>query len=718
MQSISLFFFLLCTFCLHLQGQTQYYVSVSNGNDNNDGLSLATPWQSIQKSMNEATPNSVVNIRAGIYSEKVEVYVSGTAGNPIVFQNYNNEEVILDATGINFPDAIIGIFDQNYVTIKGLELRNNIQLDAQGILVEGNCTGIELLDNEISNIHFSNDPNEIANSTKNSQPIIIYGTDANNAISELVINGNTIRDSRTGYSEGLAVNGNVDGFVVSNNIVHHVENIGIDVIGHENTASSNDQARNGIINNNQVYSCKSPYATAAGIYVDGGKNLIIEANEISDCQWGIEIGCENFGKSTSNVIVRNNIIYSNDDAGITIGGFDFPNFSGKVIDCTVRNNTLYGNDKTSTGLGGISGELVISYTENCSLQNNIIFGTNISNLMMYVENSNSQNLLLDYNLYYSESNFYYDYKGTYYDGFDNYQNGSSSDQNSINAIPQFIDSNNEDFHLSPNSPAINNGNPSFLVSDDGELDFDGNTRIQEGIVDQGAFESNAELTLNLRLFLEGPFQSNGEMNTVQFPVLPLSHPYQNQPYNIPSLSISNFPNNNIVDWLIVELRSGSINNSNNNTSLIERKIALLDKWGNVLDPFSGASLRFTNTIINNDYFVLVRHRNHLDVMSSTAVESVNGIMNFDFSLAANTAFGAEQLKEINSVSASVWCLHAGDFNQDGVIQTTDYDVWKSDPSIANQYSLTDGNLDGTVQTTDFDTWFRNKAKIGSIAIQF
>ncbi|MFT6810904.1 MAG: hypothetical protein ACJA01_004150 [Saprospiraceae bacterium] len=89
---------------------------------------------------------------------------------------------------------------------------------------------------------------------------------------------------------------------------------------------------------------------------------------------GIEIGCENLGKTTSNVIVRSNIIYNNDDAGIVMGGFNFPTGSGKVIDCHILNNTTYNNDILSTGIGGLTGEVNISYTENCTLQNRVHSG--------------------------------------------------------------------------------------------------------------------------------------------------------------------------------------------------------------------------------------------------------------------------------------------------------------------------------------------------------
>ena len=61
---------------------------------------------------------------------------------------------------------------------------------------------------------------------------------------------------------------------------------------------------------------------------------------------------------------------------------------------------------------------------------------------------------------------------------------------------------------------------------------------------------------------------------------------------------------------------------------------------------------------------------------------------------------------------------AGDYNGDGVIQSTDYDTWSTEPAAVNVYQPTDGNLDGIIQTTDYDTWFLNKAKIGTIEIQY
>jgi len=63
-------------------------------------------------------------------------------------------------------------------------------------------------------------------------------------------------------------------------------------------------------------------------------------------------------------------------------------------------------------------------------------------------------------------------------------------------------------------------------------------------------------------------------------------------------------------------------------------------------------------------------------------------------------------------------MFAGEFNQDGIIQVSDYDAWKATPAQLNVYSALDGNLDGVVQVTDYDIWLPNKAKIGIAEIGF
>ncbi|MEH7314466.1 hypothetical protein V7115_26040, partial [Priestia megaterium] len=123
-----------------------------------------------------------------------------------------------------------------------------------------------------------------------------------------------------GFSEALTLNGNVKDFIVNANTIRNVDNIGIDVIGFEKVApiEKYDRAREGLISENHIYNVSS-YSnpaykyeySAGGIYVDGGKDVIIEHNVSSHNDLGIEIASEHYGKQTSNVQVIRNMIYEN-----------------------------------------------------------------------------------------------------------------------------------------------------------------------------------------------------------------------------------------------------------------------------------------------------------------------------------------------------------------------------------------------------------------------
>lgn len=464
-----------------------YYVSTT-GNDTNNGTTEATAWRTIQKAANSATAGSTVYIKAGTYNEKVVMGVNGTSGNYITFTHFGTDVVTIDGTGVS-GTILLKIHNKSYLRIVGLHFTNCIGNDSQGILVDGTSHHIELRNNHISNIHFSSNPNAVATETQNSQPLIVYGT-SNTPITNLIIDGNEVFNSRTGYSEGLAVNGNVDGFEITNNLVHDLTNIGIDVIGHEGTCPtpSLDQARNGVVRYNRVWRCSSPYAEAAGIYTDGARDVVIENNDISHGQYGISIGCENQGKTSSNIIARNNLIYRNGSACVDFGGYNYPS-TGKVINSQFYNNTCFLNDTTNSS----TGELAITYTENCSLRNNLILATNQGTLGYKA--FNSIGLTLDYNVYYStlgSSNVGWDWNNNWIGGFANYQTQTGKDAHSMFVNPMLTNTTPQspDLHLLCNSPCINAGDPNLIAAAT-ELDMDNQTRTYNSLTDVGADEVQA-----------------------------------------------------------------------------------------------------------------------------------------------------------------------------------------------------------------------------------
>ena len=67
-----------------------------NGDDNNDGT-IDSPYLTISKAASVSVAGDVVYIREGIYKETLTPANSGTVGNPIIFQSYPGESVIISA---------------------------------------------------------------------------------------------------------------------------------------------------------------------------------------------------------------------------------------------------------------------------------------------------------------------------------------------------------------------------------------------------------------------------------------------------------------------------------------------------------------------------------------------------------------------------------------------------------------------------------------------
>jgi len=475
--------------------QTSYYVATTGNNSNNGDI--ASPWQTIQYGVSQLSAGDTLNIMAGTYIGKIDLIVSGVLGQEINIQNYNNDQVIISGSSLPDYEYLLRIENVNYIKIKGLKFQDYQKLDAIGIIVI-NSSNISILDNEFSNIDYASTAvGQTPNASQNSQPIIVFGRDPLNSINNLSINGNIIHDCETGFSECLSINGNVDGFEVKNNIIYNNTNIPIVAIGHEGECAdpSLDQARNGLIKKNIIHDNPSAYAAAGGIYIDGGKSITVENNISYNNDYGIEIGCENNGNapnnpSASDIIVRNNLIYNNKISGIALGGYDYPT-SGKVVAASITNNTLFNNDTDNS----YNGELLISYVENSIIENNIFYAKNFDKVLI-VSNNQGTGLQLNYNLYYHENDestdIVIEWNGIEYNTFDSFKNATSMDANSVFVNPLFTSNSvsNPDLHLANSSPAIDAGNPLFVVGV-GEADMDDELRIFNGNVDCGADEYGA-----------------------------------------------------------------------------------------------------------------------------------------------------------------------------------------------------------------------------------
>ncbi len=461
------------------------------------GLMLGTLWANtilvaesggdyttVQAALNNAAAGDsiLVKEKATPYFEKIDFPRSGSADSGyITLMAFPGEHPVLDGTGVanngaSYTDDMVYLENKSYVRLIGFEIRNVNTAEGSGVRVYGSGSHIELRDNEIHEIRGGGQ-------SGGAMGITIYGADDNNSINNIIIDNNHIHDCDPAWSEALTLNGNVEEFEVTNNLIEDVNNIGIDFIGGETWLSSKF-ARDGRCAWNRVFRANSPYEDgyAAGIYVDGGSDIIIENNTVSECDLGIEIGAENYGVVTSGVTVRNNVVYKNDKTGIVFGGYDVN--TGRVKNCSFTGNTCYQNDALKVG----NGELWIQYAEDNEVRNNIFYA-NDQNLLIASDAGNVNNSI-DYNLWFADAGAeaaVFQWNGVHYTGSASYQSATGQDAHSLFSNPDFMNALLSDFHIAGGSPAVDLGDPGFVPSES-ETDMDEQARMNGNRVDAGADE--------------------------------------------------------------------------------------------------------------------------------------------------------------------------------------------------------------------------------------
>lgn len=490
------------TVTLQVPSRSSATVFVSTtGNDANAGTSSA-PWRTIQHAANSVHAGDTVQVMGGVYNESVTIPGSGNAtAGYITFQSAPGQTAILDGTGIKVAKGQeFGLFTlrtNSYIVIQGFEIRNFQSSTSNavpvGIDFEGSGSNVEIINNHIHNIVQTLGTCNSANALA----MAIYGTQAPTSISNITISGNELDHNTTGCSENMSLDGNVQFFAVTKNLVHDNDNIGIDNIGFEGVSPnvSFDQARDGwdfqntIFNitaaNNPVYHGK---LGANGQYCDGCTRVIIERNLIHDSDIPVEVASEHAGHISSFVVVRNNVIYHAQFVGMSIGGFS--KSVGGTDHCTIVNNTFWA-DGTARGAAG---ELQIQYNAtNNTIFNNIMYAGPTNVLINDFTSSVPNPAALDFNLYFATvgaASSLWNWQSKSITGYTNYQAASGRDAHSPFADPQFDNTSTlpPNLNVMSTSPAVNAGT-NLGVNTVGVLDFGGNPRVNgSGQINIGAYE--------------------------------------------------------------------------------------------------------------------------------------------------------------------------------------------------------------------------------------
>ena len=220
------------------------------------------------------------------------------------------------------------------------------------------------------------------------------------------------------------------------------------------------------------------------------------------------------------------------------------------------------------------------------------------------------------------------------------------------------------------------------------------------------------VAVNLKVLLEGPYQGAGLMSDAlrASSVLPTTEPYTGMGFTqtgggggetVNASVFTTTGDNAVVDWILVELR-----NASTPSQVVATRCGLLQKDGDIVGLDGVSSLVLS--AIPGSYYVAVRHRNHLGIMTASAIALSGTAVSIDFRQAATSTWGTQARKDLGGL----WGLWCGNVFRDGSVSSLKYTGTGNDrdpilttvggttpTAVVSGYMREDVNLSGQVKYT-------------------
>ena len=641
--------------------------------------------------------NVFFHLKPLLYQEKIEInQINGASANRIItFRTDPAFSTLAEIRGTPSEDAnfTLKLSNSSYLRFENLHLSTagygNFQSTYGRVIEIGNgCNQITFDSNLITG-------NTDA-SSRNGDNIAVHAGNA--AINELTISNNEILygemsiklyggSTPENYIQNLVISGNqCSDFQLTGIMLEKVSNLNVtgNVVTQHSAATTElngfhffDISNEFQINANQI-SLSGNDVVVRGMFMqnsnsDSPQNGIISNNFISvGGQQSFVYGLYFFTFKNTKILHNSINLYG------AAGSFS----TALLFDCqagsTMLNNTFL-NNVANNSLGGYS----MIYSEN-ALARGLFSNCNYNNLrttgpwLALLANNDLGNLAA-------------------------WSAATGFDVNSFSVDPEFI----SDTDLHTASPVLDNmGTPCI----DAATDIDGELRSLTA-PDIGADEysiTGSIASLDIKVFLEGAYIGNGLMHNMlnaNPQIIPLAQPYNFAPYNYNGAEeVSSIPVG-VVDWVLVELREAATPEVAL-TPLAGWPKALFLKADGSIVSLDGSSLpEFDNLNITGNLFVVIQHRNHLDIMSAAGMPLSEGIYSFNFSTSLSQAYGGGS--GYKQIETGVYGMVCGDANADGSIYVTDFTKWAIDFGITNVYSSSDVDMNGDVYVIDFSKWATN-----------
>lgn len=315
---------------------TIYYVSSSDGNDGDDGLTTATAWATCAHvNLQSFSPGDAILFKKGDtwVEDPLRPPSSGSAGNPITFGAYGSgAKPIFDANNsTTFDDFVFGIIwisGKHHITVQDIELFDgNRTLFAITPGPGASPVGTHDIIVRRMTIHETGAWELVA--------CVNFEEGTNTPLTEGLINNIEISECEV-YDgrNGIAVNGGVTDCILADNHCHNNDHNGIDV-KMSRTAQNERNKRFQFLRNHCHHNGVIDSEDGTGIFADSIADSTLDGNILHD---NVFNGCgfKTHGVTMTNLnwVIQRNITYNNDSTGLTIDS---------TVDSECYNNTIYNN---------------------------------------------------------------------------------------------------------------------------------------------------------------------------------------------------------------------------------------------------------------------------------------------------------------------------------------------------------------------------------------
>ena len=440
---IILFIFLLVAF----QSKATNYFVAPLGNDSNNGLTIATAFETLQHAADVVAPGDTVFAMSGTYTKRLnannvlDIFQSGTAAQWIVFKNYPGQT------------PVIKMYDQ----WSGIAVQGADYIVIDGFSVVGNNDSVTLSYAQAQQAN-TNNPATSGNGIGCAPE---YNNNSNKPHHITICN---CKVSKCGG--GGIYTYNADYITIDNNVVNGCAwyspygNSGISL--YQNWNSDSSVAIKNRVTNNTCYRNEEyiPWFVAGSI-TDGNGIIIDDAR---NTQNGSTLGAYR-----GRTYVANNVVFDNGGRGINCYSSD------KVL---VVNNTSYHNCQSPAVQDG---EFTSYDTDSMYFINNIALP---ASGIPPIAAGSATHTTVDYNLWAANAALAAPY-------------GTHTKTGSPGFINESANPLLADFHLSGGSSAAINSGTRYLSP---AKDKDGYTRLLTDSVDIGAYEFHGILPLGITRF--------------------------------------------------------------------------------------------------------------------------------------------------------------------------------------------------------------------------